>query len=54
MDKQDDVDPPRRNRMTGPGGREASLSVSREKFIFEIFRFQEGGQEKLALSGDGC
>jgi hypothetical protein len=40
--------------MTGPGGYEASLSVSREKFIFEIFRFQEGVAEKLALSHAGC
>jgi hypothetical protein len=42
------------NRITSPGGCETSLSVSREKFIFEIFRFQEGAAEKLALPHRGC
>jgi hypothetical protein len=40
--------------MTSPGGRETSSSVSRAKFIFEIFRFQEGDEEKSALSHAGC
>lgn len=45
---------PEPDRMTSSGGCEASLSTSRRKFIFEIFRFQEGLEGKLALSRVGC
>ncbi|NSZ33313.1 hypothetical protein [Agrobacterium tumefaciens] len=37
-----------------PDRSETSLSVSRKKFIFAFFRFQEGDGEKLALSLGGC
>jgi hypothetical protein len=42
------------NRMTSPGGGEASLSVSRGKIYFAFSGFQEGSEEKLALKPDGC
>jgi hypothetical protein len=42
------------DRITSPRGGETSLSVSREKFIFEVFGFQERDGEKLALGHVGC
>jgi len=53
LDKKDDAKSP-----TGPGDQSGrvrtSLERSRAKFIFEIFRFQEGIREKLALNRRGC
>jgi len=47
-----------RNPLAGPddqsGRVRTSLSVRVQKFIFGLFQFQEGRQEKLALDADGC
>ncbi|MBB4351635.1 hypothetical protein [Aliirhizobium cellulosilyticum] len=44
--------------LAGPGDQSGrvrtSLERSRAKFIFEIFRFQEGELKKLALGCIGC
>ncbi|MGJ7043330.1 hypothetical protein J2Y63_006614 [Shinella sp. BE166] len=45
---------PAPNRMTGPGGVRSLFERFARKFIFEIFRFQEGSAEKLALALVGC
>jgi len=47
LDKKDDA-----KSLTGPV--RTSIERSWAKFIFGIFRFQEGRKEKLALDVAGC